>query len=223
MERNVEDDEQRPRPRGRSTPMRATRELIITVIAALIIAVIVRTFLVQPFYIPSASMYPTLDVDDKIVVSKLEPDLLALQRGDVVVFNDPASWLEDSDQEGLRYQTKKALSFTGLVADPDSQFLVKRVVGLPGDRVECREKGSEVIVNDDALADAYINSEGYPCNFVFDVTVPNGKLWVMGDNRTASADSAYHYSQGEESFVPIGYVQGKAIATFWPVNNWKRL
>lgn len=211
-----------------STPKRGWlagefREFAITVIAALAVAFLIRTFLIQPFYIPSSSMYPTLEIDDKIAVSKLEPGVLDVQRGDVVVFEDPGDWLADEESAGFKYEALKGLSYFGLAADPDRQYLVKRVIGISGDRVECRDRGGRVFVNGEVLADDYVNPDSSPCNYVFDIEVPDEKLWVMGDNRTASADSSYHEYYGDPPFVSMDDVQGKAIFTFWPISRWSRL
>lgn len=201
----------------------AVREFTATIVIALLVAFLIRTFLMQPFYIPSTSMYPTLDVDDKIAVSKLEPDLLEIQYADVVVFEDPSDWIADEEPAGLGYGARKVMSFLGLAEDPNRQFLVKRIIGLPGDSLECKEKGGNVFRNGQALEEGYINPDGFPCNYTFDVEVPDGMIWVMGDNRTASADSSYHESRGDQAFVPIDSVQGKAVFTFWPVSHWTRL
>lgn len=199
------------------------REFLITVLAALAVAFLIRTFLIQPFYIPSSSMYPTLEVDDKIAVSKLEPGVLNVDRGDVVVFEDPGDWIADGETGGFKHETLKVLSYFGFAADPDRQYLVKRVIGIPGDRVECRKQGGRLFVNGEALADDYINPDSSPCSYVFDIEVPREKLWVMGDNRTASADSSYHEHYGEPPFVSMSDVQGKAVFIFWPISHWSRL
>jgi signal peptidase I len=191
---------------------------------ALVIAILVKTFLIQPFWIPSESMNPTLQVDDKIMVSKLTPGVSDLERGDVIVFEDTDGWMEKSVtvDEGPRYQFMKALSVIGLAPDPSTNHLVKRLIGLPGDHVVC-EEGGQVEVNGVTVDEPYVMDGATPCQDTFDVTVPDGSLWVMGDNRSDSADSAYHHKMGETPYVPEADVTGKAVVVFWPVANWQTL
>lgn len=200
-------------------------EYAVTMIGALVIAVLVKTFLIQPFYIPSESMNPTLQVDDKIIVSKLSPGVVDLQRGDVIVFEDPANWIEgDATQNPtLRTRVMMALSLVGLAPDPSQDHLVKRLIGLPGDHLVCADQGAQLEVNGVPVDEPYINPEASACQAAFDVTVPSGSVWVMGDNRYASADSAYHFVHGEEAFVPLEDVTGKAVVVFWPIGRWEGL
>lgn len=200
-------------------------DYVVTLLVALLIAILVKTFLVQPFFIPSTSMVPTLETDDKILVSKLTPGVFDLHRGDVVVFQDPGSWIPDEPgrADGTRYKVTKALSYIGLAPDPAEDHLVKRLIGLPGDHVVCTEKGGQLQVNGTAVDESYINPDTPACQDAFDVTVPAGSVWVMGDNRYASADSAYHYGRGEDAFVPESDITGKAFVVMWPVSHWNVL
>lgn len=229
-----EQTETAPRPEKRASGRKAHRgkrqmpiwlDTVVTMVVAIIVAVLVKTFLVQPFYIPSASMNPTLLQDDKIVVSKLSPGVIDLKRGDIIVFEDPAEWIPGSatDNPSLRVRFMMVLSTVGIVPDPSQDHLVKRLIGLPGDHVVCAEEGAQLEVNGVPINEPYINPDTPACQVAFDVTVPEGKLWVMGDNRFASADSAYHEAQGEEAFVPIDNVTGKAVAVFWPASRWQGL
>ncbi|PWH06721.1 signal peptidase I [Brachybacterium endophyticum] len=199
-------------------------DYVVTMLVALIIAVLVKTFLIQPFFIPSDSMNPTLVQDDKILVSKLTPGVFDLHRGDVVVFEDTQNWMQSETgmTQTPRYRLLTVLSWVGLAPDPSQDHLVKRVIGEPGDRVQC-ERGGSVSVNGKTIDEPYINPETPACQWDFDVTVPQDKLWVMGDNRFDSADSAYHYSQGEEPFVDQDDVTGRAVAIFWPASHWTGL
>jgi signal peptidase I len=196
----------------------------VTMLVALIIAVLVKTFLIQPFFIPSDSMNPTLVQNDKILVSKLSPGVFDLHRGDVVVFEDTQNWMESETgaDQSSRYRLLTVLSWVGLAPDPSQNHLVKRVIGLPGDHVQCVKDG-DLSVNGETLDEPYINPETPACQTSFDVTVPQDKLWVMGDNRFDSADSSYHYSQGEEPYVDEDDVTGRAVAIFWPVSRWTGL
>lgn len=200
-------------------------DTLVTMAVALLIAVLVKTFLIQPFYIPSASMNPTLLNDDKIVVSKLTPGVFDLERGDVIVFEDPDDWIsgDATDDPTLRVRLMMVLSLVGLAPDPSQNHLVKRLIGLPGDHVVCDGAGGSLSVNGTELDEGYINQDSSPCQVAFDVTVPEGKVWVMGDNRHASADSAYRHARGENGFVPTGSITGRAMAIFWPASHWSGL
>ncbi|MGQ4537881.1 signal peptidase I [Dermabacteraceae bacterium P7074] len=207
---------------------RIVAEYALTLFIALIISMLIKT-VVQPFYIPSSSMVPTLQVKDQILVSRLSPEYIKLQRGDVVVFEDPDNWLEGvpvSHSFGARLA--KLLSYVGPVIDPSNPHLVKRLIGLPGDHVVCRERGAELEVNGVVVHEPYINPDGSACARPFDVVVPADHLWVMGDNRYGSADSSYHYAQdprgaARHAFVPIGKVSGRAELVMWPISNWRLL
>lgn len=200
-------------------------DYLVTMVVALVIAVLVKTFLVQPFFIPSSSMVPTLETDDKILVSKLTPGVFDLHRGDVIVFEDPGSWVADDPgrAETARYRVTKVLSYVGLAPDPAQNHLVKRLIGMPGDHVVCAAEGGALEVNGVTLDEPYINPETPACQAAFDVTVPDGDVWVMGDNRYASADSAYHESHGEPAFVPEENITGKAEIVMWPASRWATL
>jgi signal peptidase I len=116
-----------------------------------------------------------------------------------------------------------ALSLVGLAPDPSQDHLVKRLIGLPGDHVVCAEEGAALQVNGTTLEERYINPETPACQVAFDVTVPDGKVWVMGDNRYASADSAYHEVQGDGGFVDESDITGRAEVVFWPASRWTGL
>lgn len=207
-------------------------DYLVTLVVALVIAVLVKTFLVQPFFIPSTSMVPTLETDDKILVSKLTPGVFDLERGDVVVFEDSLGWIADDPgrADTARYKVSKVLSYVGLAPDPGEDHLVKRLIGMPGDHVVCSEAGGALQVNGVTLDEPYINPDNGACAYAFDVTVPDGKVWVMGDNRFNSADSAAHYNDyvtgGQDpsaAFVPESDITGKAVVVMWPVTRWTGL
>lgn len=200
-------------------------DTLVTMAVALIIAVLVKTFLIQPFYIPSASMNPTLLTDDKILVSKLSPGVFDLQRGDVIVFEDPDDWIPGDATENPtpRVRVMMLLSMVGLAPDPSQDHLVKRLIGTSGDHIVCEEQGGVLEVNGTPLEEPYINPQTPACQIAFDVTVPEGKVWVMGDNRYASADSAWHETQGDGGFVDESDITGRAEVIFWPASSWDRL
>jgi signal peptidase I len=194
----------------RASSARATRrwllELLAIVLVGLLLSWGVRAFLVRSFSIPSGSMEQTLMIGDRILVNELAPRVLPLHRGDVVVFVDPGGWLGYGDAAG--------------------QDLVKRVVGLPGDHVSCCDADGHVLVNGEPLDEPYLTLvDGGPRASAtdFDVTVPEGALWVLGDNRDRSADSRAHQTGPYEGFVPVDDVIGRAFVVAWPIDRWQRL
>ena len=164
------------------------------VVIAIVLSFLIKTFLFRAFYIPSESMVNTLDVNDRIFVNLLVPEPIALQRGDVVVFRTPrAGWPpQRRSRPGRSPACRTALTFVGLLPDNSEQHLVKRVIGLPGDHVVCCDGSGRLTVNGAPLDENYINSAEVPQVRDFDVVVPAGKVWVMGDNRNHSADSRAH-------------------------------
>ena len=223
VEDTLDEPEQHSPRRSRRQRMPLWLDTLVTMAVALVIAVLVKTFLVQPFYIPSASMNPTLLTDDKILVSKLSPGIFELERGDIIVFEDPGEWIpgDVTEDPTPRVRLMMVLSLVGLAPDPSQDHVVKRLIGLPGDRVTCEEAGGVLSVNGVALEEEpYINPDTGACQNAFDVTVPAGNVWVMGDNRFASADSAYHEEHGDGGFVPEDNITGKAVVIFWPADRW---
>jgi signal peptidase I len=212
--------------RGRAAWLFA-RDILLILLAAILISFLVKTFLVRSFYIPSGSMEDTLFDGDRILVNELVPDISPIQRGDVVVFRDPGGWLEALPPDGrtpLEQGVDTVLGVIGFTAPDSDEHLVKRVIGLPGDHVVCCGNFGAVRVNDVPLDESYIvvpdGEDADP--YRFDVTVPEGMIWVMGDNRYASADSAYHHDSPDapDGFVPIDDVVGRAIVITWPVSRW---
>lgn len=204
------------------------RDILFILVAALVISFVIKTFLIRSFYIPSASMVNTLQVNDRVIVSLLTPTLSPLQRGDVVVFTDPGGWLSGGDVIPQKQSAvTEVLAFLGLAAPDDNNHLIKRVIGLPGDHVKCCTPTGQLTVNGTPLAEPYINLPSGVTQsdlFSFNVTVPKGDLWVMGDNRDMSADSAYHLNRHDpDPYVPIGDVTGKAMVISWPVDRWSVL
>lgn len=213
---------------GSRTVVLFLRDLAVIFLAALVISFLVKTFLVRPFYIPSPSMADTLEVDDRVIVSLLTPDLIQLERGDVVVFEDPDGWLPapQADQpEGVTGAVDWFLTFVGLAPDDSHGYLIKRVIGLPGDHVVCCNDFGQITINGvpiDESAYVRLEEEGLPASGTdFDVTVPEGHLWVMGDNRYHSADSRAHMDDPTGGFVPVSDVVGRAIVVSWPVGRWQ--
>jgi signal peptidase I len=172
---------------------RVLRSLLIIIVAVAAITWFATRFLFSNFYIPSASMETTLNINDRVVVQKF--DLNNIHRGDVIVFADPDNWLAGED-----------------VSDG---YLVKRVIGLPGDTVACCDAAGRVQVNGVGITEPYVKAGEAPSQDTFSQAVPAGELWVMGDNRDESADSRYH----TPGFVPISKVYGKVVAVYYPFDK----
>jgi signal peptidase I len=199
--------------RSRSLPLWA--ETILLLVVALLVSAVVKTFFVQMFFVPSGSMRPLFVDDDRIVVQKMSYWAGDVSRGDVVVFDDPGGrWL---GSEGVPRLTpvQKALSEVGLY--PTGGHLVKRVIGIGGDHVVCCDKRGRVTVNGVPLDEkSYIMPGSAPSDRRFDITVPKGRLWVMGDNRGNSEDSRFHQDLPGHGTVPVNDVVGKVWAIVWP-------
>jgi signal peptidase I len=213
-----------PRPRKKSF----LRELPGIVITALIISVLIKTFLVQAFYIPSGSMENTLLVNDRVLVNKLADKPDEIHRGDVIVFRDPGGWLgssQDTGRGGVFGGLRKALVFVGLAPAVGEEDLIKRVIAVGGDTVQCCTSG-HMTVNGVPLDEPYLypSDLGAPSQTDFGpIKVPSGKLWVMGDHRSVSEDSRAHRTQPGQGFVPVSDVIGRAFTIVWPINRAKLL
>lgn len=217
----------RPRRRSRKKgTLLFLRDVLVIFVVALLVSFLVKTFLVRSFYIPSASMEQTLRIDDRILVNELVPDLVGLERGDVVVFRDPGGWLPPTPDPDLPPITAAAdwvLSLVGLSASDSDDHLIKRVVGLPGDHVVCCNALGQMSVNDVPLTEPYITMPAGKTDVsevAFDVVVPKNSLWVMGDNRYNSRDSRYNREQPGNGFVPVDNVVGRAFVISWPTAHW---
>ncbi len=198
------------------------KELPILDVVALVVSLFIKTFLVQFFYIPSGSMENTLQIKDRVAVNKVPFISKSISRGDVVVFRDPDDWLpEIIDYDTNKYvsKAKSALVAVGVLPNPAKQYLVKRVVGVEGDHIVCCTKAGNLTINDVEVTEPYIYAGNKPSEMKFDVTVPKGKLWVMGDHRGASADSRYHQEDINKGFIPVSRVTGRVVAVIWPFKN----
>ena len=196
------------------------KEIGIIVVVALLLSFLIKTFLFRAFYIPSTSMEDTLEVNDRIFVNLLVPQPIGLERGDVVVFRDDLGWLPAngaSNDGGNWFQ--QALTFVGLLPDSSEQHLVKRVIGIGGDRVVCCDADGRITVNGAALEEPYLHPDSTNESQPFDVVVPDGKIWVMGDNRNHSADSREHRSEASGGFIDLDAVEGKAAVIAWPLDR----
>ncbi|MFJ4979686.1 signal peptidase I [Streptomyces coeruleorubidus] len=204
------------------------KELPILIGIALVLALLIKTFLVQAFSIPSDSMQNTLQQGDRVLVDKLTPWFGSEpERGEVVVFHDPDNWLAGEPvADPNAFQT--FLSWIGLMPSAEEKDLIKRVVGVGGDTVECKATGP-LTVNGKALDErSYVYAGNTPCSVddqggQFKVKVPEGYIWVMGDHRQNSRDSRYNQSDKHNGMVPVKDVVGRAIVIAWPVNRWDNL
>lgn len=207
------------------------RELIIVVVGAIIVSSLLRAFVGQMFLIPSGSMENTLMIGDRVVVQKITD----FHRGSVVVFEDPGHWLGDT-QADERGPLGQALEFVGVLPDTSTGHLIKRVIGLPGDRVKCCDTEGRISVNGQPLTETsylYTGPDGSqvdPSDIDFEVVVPKDRIFVMGDHRNASADSRCHLSdlavdqpKGAIAFVPIDEVVGPAFAIVAPFDRARLL
>ncbi|HON75264.1 MAG: signal peptidase I [Candidatus Lutibacillus vidarii] len=214
-----------------STILAVVKEIVIVVVMASVLSFVIKTWLVQAFYIPSGSMEDTLLTDDRVIVSKLTPGPFDLKRGDIVVFEDPGApaspWITEpshAPRRGLNAVTHNVLTFIGLLPDDSQNHLIKRVIGLPGDHVTCDGKGP-IKVNGVAIAEPYLKPGNAPSTMAFDIHVPAGKVWVMGDHRSDSADSRWHPvgGDGSQGSVPIDKITGRAVLLVWPLDRWTGL
>ena len=204
----------------------AVREGVIVVVTALVLSLLIKTFLAQAFYIPSESMEDTLVRDDRVLVSLLEPGPLELERGDVVVFRDPGGWLDQSvvpQRSGLSQAAVDVLTFVGVLPQDAGEHLIKRVVGMPGDRVVCCDTEGRLTVNDEPVEETYLPEGTEPSTLSFDITVPEDRIWVMGDNRGFSQDSRYHQDLPGKGTVSLDLVVGRAVLLFWPLDRFGTL
>jgi len=196
------------------------RELPILIVVALVVSLFIKSFLVQFFYIPSGSMENTLQINDRVAVNKLPFVSGKINRGDVVVFRDPDSWLPEPDESTnstVVSKIKDGLVLVGVLPNPAKQYLVKRVIGVAGDNVV--GKDGVVTINGKKITEPYIFAGNKASELDFNITVPEGKIWVMGDHRGASADSRYHQDDVNNGFVPESKVTGRVLGIIWPIKN----
>ncbi|MBZ9637896.1 signal peptidase I [Streptomyces sp. PSKA30] len=208
----------------------AIKEVPLLVGVAVLIALVLKTFLVQAFVIPSGSMEQTIQIGDRVLVDKLTPWFGSKpQRGDVVVFKDPGGWLQDEQPTQKKEdpvvvkQVKEGLTFIGLLPSDNEKDLIKRVVGVGGDRVKCCDSQGRVTVNGVPLIEDYLFPGNEPSATPFDITVPEGRLWVMGDHRSNSADSRSHQDTDYGGTVSEEEVVGRAVVIAWPLGHWTTL
>ncbi|MFD8888647.1 signal peptidase I [Streptomyces erythrochromogenes] len=192
---------------------------------SIVLALLIKTFLVQAFSIPSDSMQNTLQRGDRVLVDKVTPWFgYTPKRGEVIVFRDPSNWLVNAPTSTPNV-VQSFLSRVGLIPSSSEKDLIKRVIAIGGDTVACRRNGP-VEVNNKTLDEPYIFPGNTPCGekSFGPLRVPPGKIWVMGDHRQNSADSRWHMNDPKtHGFVPIENVVGRAFVVAWPVTRWATL
>lgn len=225
------DEEVSTTPEATSKPsllrrvLRVLGEGVIIIVGAVIISILLRTFVAQMFVIPSGSMENTLQVNDRVLVAKFG----GFQRGDVVVFEDPSNWLTPQQREENRF--RDVLEFIGVLPSSDTEHLIKRVIGMPGDHVKCCDLEGRIEVNGTPLNEAaYLYaSDGVhvsPANVPFEIVVPADHIFVLGDHRNQSADSRCRLNnvvqgqpEGMDAFIHVDRVVGASVAIVAPLNR----
>lgn len=223
MENTAEDthepnsaNESKDKQSGSRKFLGALREIAIIVVLALIVSTALKVWVVRSFYIPSASMEDTLQIDDRIMVNQLP--FAKPERGSIIVFNDPGGWLPP--ETTAQYKPNPFLEFVGLAPSNAGQQLIKRVIGVGGDHVECCDDAGRIMVNGVAIDETYIKPAGPPSEIEFSVDVPQGHYWVMGDNRSNSADSRFNMDAQGGPFVPEDDVVGTVFVISWPTSRF---
>ena len=196
-------------------------DIPVTIAVALGVVLLITTFLVKPFSIPSGSMENTLQVGDRVLVNRAVFKVRDIERGDVVVFDGSGSFVPPQvapDRDSITGALVWVGQSFSLVA-PDSTDFIKRVIGTGGDRVTCCDAQGQLTVNGAPLVEDYLFPGDAPSLQPFDVEVPDGMLWVMGDHRSASADSRSHMGDPGGGFVPESSVVGRAMTVVWPISR----
>jgi signal peptidase I len=220
-------------PEAAATPARKRisfwKELPFLVVIALVLALLIKTFLVQAFFIPSGSMENTLQIGDRILVNKLVYDFRQPHRGEIIVFQGPPDWnaeVQISEPSNPVVRFFRSIGQVIGVAPPSDRDFVKRVIGVPGDVVACCNSRHQITVNGVGLSEPYIDladSDPSLAYVPFHVKVPPGHLWVMGDHRDNSADSRSHITDSSTGTIPISDVIGRAFVVVWPPSHWNVL
>lgn len=202
--------------------LQAVVELLLMLLGAAVVALLLRALVVQVYKIPSESMLDTMEVGSRIAVNRVPILGKEVERGDIIVFRDVQGWLEPVDQEDQTIWSKVAGVF-GFAPSGTEQIVVKRVIGVGGDVVACCDAQGRVTVNGVGIDEPYLAEGVVPSDSEFSVVVPEDTYWVMGDNRSNSADSRYHERLEGTGFVPASAVVGRAQWEIWPTHKWSYL
>lgn len=189
-------------------------QITLVILVGVILSSLMKLFLIQGFYIPSQSMEPTLRINDRIIVNQLYPSPIPLKRGDVIVFQDKMNWMETQNVEEATLLEK----LNPLQPNLKDKFLIKRVIGLPGDTISYTLGDKYIKINGVPHEESYIYSSGQPSAIEFNVTVPENSVWVVGDNRNNSSDSRYNQDKNG-GFIKYEDIIGKAILLYYPIQN----
>jgi signal peptidase I len=197
----------------------------VLIVVALALALVIKTYAIQPFYIPSASMENTLNIGDRLLINKLVYDFRSIHRGDIIVFDGTGSWDINEPPSNSNIFSKFFDDVEGIFGiSHDSSIYVKRVIGLPGDHVMCCDAQHRVTVNGVPLNEqSYLYPGNAPSTTKFNITVPPGRLWVMGDHREVSYDSRGHIGNPGGGTIPESGVLGRAFVIIWPPSRWGAL
>lgn len=212
MDRTLSDEDQRPRDDPPANSPKDSRgsflyELPGLLLAALVVAVVIKTFVIQPFYIPSGSMIPTLEIDDRVMVSKVNDLFGDIERGEILVFENPYRVVEqESVPEAV---VRSVLEALGIRTSPYDD-LVKRVIALEGEEIQIRD--SEVLIDGVAIDEPYLNEGSLMPDFGPQV-IPPDHLFMMGDNRNSSSDGRVFGP------IPVDDVIGEAVIRIWPLDR----
>ncbi|GAA3671549.1 hypothetical protein GCM10022224_039720 [Nonomuraea antimicrobica] len=199
------------------------KELPVLIVVALALALIIKTFVVQAFYIPSESMENTLLKNDRVLVNKLVYHTRDIERGDVVVFSGVDSWDGEFQMEEPSNAVAAFFRWVGTAFGivPGEKDYIKRVIGIGGDHVKCCDSKGRITVNGTAIdEESYLYPGNVPSDAFFNITVPQGRLWVMGDHRSVSLDSRSHTGDPGGGSIPEGQVIGRAFVIVWPFNRF---
>jgi signal peptidase I len=216
---------EQPPPTRRARKRRRRRsalvELLVLGVIAVVLALIIKTYAIQAFFIPSASMENTLDIGDRVLINKLVYDFRGIHRGDIIVFDGRGSW-DPSTPSSSNIFSRFGSDLEGIVGiSHDSSIYIKRVIGLPGDHVVCCNANGQITVNGVPLSEqSYLYPGNQPSAQPFKVTVPPGRLWVMGDHRAVSYDSRGHIGDPGGGTIPESAVLGRAFVIIWPPSRW---
>lgn len=203
----------------------AVREIFLIAASALVISFLIKTFLAQAFWIPSGSMEQTLVYGDRVMVSKVQAGPMAVERGDIVVFEDPGGWLPPTqavDRGPLLNGVRRTLEFVGVAPSTQGNHLIKRIIGMPGDHVVCCDDQDRITVNGEPLEESgYLFPGDSPSTQTFDIAVPEDRIWLMGDHRSNSRDSRGNDDgTGVAGSVPLDGVVGQAFVLIFPLENF---
>jgi signal peptidase I len=201
------------------------RELPVLVVIALALALLIKTYAFQAYFIPSGSMQNTLEIGDKVLVNKIVYHLRSIHRGDIIVFNGAGSWNPGPAGPTPNPADRLYHAVIGLFgAAPGQTDYIKRVIGIPGDHVACCNAQGQVTVNGVALSEkSYLYPGNVPSQTPFNITVKPGMLWVMGDHRAVSDDSREHTGYPGGGDIPENMVVGRAFWIVWPPSRWRVL